>query len=91
MKVSYEEELATCFGLQRGGGSGNGTVLSVRVKGNAGQPLNDIKGVSDGLNFCQLLTQSLVEFLSFSVDWFALLGGQPPSPRDKMRHRSGVQ
>ena len=47
--------------------------------------------VSDGLNFCQLLTQSLFEFLSFSVDWFALLGGQPQNPRDKMRHRSGIQ
>jgi len=40
MKVSYEEELATCFGLQRRGGFGNGIVLSVRAKGNAGQLLS---------------------------------------------------
>ena len=40
MKVSYEEELAIHFGLQRRGGSGNGIVLSVRAKGNAGQPLS---------------------------------------------------
>ena len=39
-----------------------------------------INGVSDGLEFCQLLTQTLFEFLSFSVDWFAILGGQSPKP-----------
>ena len=40
MKVSYEESLANSFGLQRRGGSGNRSVLSVRAKGNVGQPLN---------------------------------------------------
>jgi len=40
MKVSYEESLANYFGLQRRGGSGDRSVLSVRAKGNAGQPLN---------------------------------------------------
>ena len=40
MKVSYEENLADRFGLQRRGDSGNGIVLSVRTKGNAGQPLS---------------------------------------------------
>jgi hypothetical protein len=40
MKVSYEEELAIHFGLQRRGDSGNGIVLSVRAKGNAGQLLS---------------------------------------------------
>ena len=44
MKVSYEESLASYFGLQRRGGSGDRSVLSVRAKGNAGQPLSsDIK------------------------------------------------
>ena len=40
MQVSYEEDLANRFGLQRRGVSGNWFVLSVRVKGNAGQPLS---------------------------------------------------
>jgi len=40
MKVSYEESLANYFGLQRRGGPGDRTVLSVRAKGNAGQPLS---------------------------------------------------
>jgi len=40
MQVSYEESLANDFGLQRRGGSGNRSVLSVRAKGNAGQPLS---------------------------------------------------
>ena len=40
MQVSYEEELAAHFGLQRRGDFGNGIVLSVRGKGNAGQPLS---------------------------------------------------
>jgi len=40
MKVSYEESLASYFGLQRRGGSGDRSVLSVRAKGNAGQPLS---------------------------------------------------
>lgn len=40
MKESYEQELATQFGLQRRGGCGNVTVLSVRGKGSAGQPLS---------------------------------------------------
>ena len=38
MRVSYEEDLANYFGLQRRGDSGTGIVLSVRAKGNAGQP-----------------------------------------------------
>jgi len=33
MKVSYEESLANYFGLQRRGGLGNRSVLSVRAKG----------------------------------------------------------
>jgi len=40
MQVSHEESLANYFGLQRRGGSGNRFVLSVRAKGNAGQPLS---------------------------------------------------
>jgi len=32
MKVSYEEELATCFGLQRKGDFGNEVVLSGAIK-----------------------------------------------------------
>jgi hypothetical protein len=40
MQVSYEESLANSFGLQRRGGSGDRSVLSVRAKGNAGQPLS---------------------------------------------------
>ena len=40
MKVSCEENLANCFGLERRGGCGNAAVLSVRGKGNAGQPLS---------------------------------------------------
>ncbi|MCF7956305.1 MAG: hypothetical protein K9M75_10920, partial [Phycisphaerae bacterium] len=40
MKVSYEENLANYFGLQRRGGCGNAAVLSDRGKGNAGQPLS---------------------------------------------------
>ncbi len=40
MKESYEEDLADHFGLQRRGDSDDGMVLSVRVKGNAGQPLS---------------------------------------------------
>jgi hypothetical protein len=33
MKVSYEENLANYFGLERRGGCGNVTVLSVRGNG----------------------------------------------------------
>lgn len=40
MKESYEEDLANHFGLQRRGGCGNVSVLSVRAKGNAGQPVS---------------------------------------------------
>ncbi len=40
MKVSYEENSANYFGLQRRGGLHTETVLSVRAKGNAGQPLS---------------------------------------------------
>ena len=40
MKVSYEEDLANRFGLQRRGVLGNRFVLSVRAKGNAGQVLS---------------------------------------------------
>ncbi len=40
MKVSYEESVANYFGLQRRGGPGDRSVLSVRAKGNAGQPLS---------------------------------------------------
>ena len=40
MKVSYEEGLANYFGLPRRGDSGNNVVLSVRMEGNAGQPLS---------------------------------------------------
>jgi hypothetical protein len=40
MKVSYEEGLANYFGLQRRGGTGDRSVLSVRAKGNAGQLLS---------------------------------------------------
>lgn len=40
MKESYEEGLADHFGLQRRGGCGNVSVLSVRAKGNAGQPVS---------------------------------------------------
>ena len=39
MRVSYEEDLANCFGLQRRGDSKTEIVLSVRAKGNAGQLL----------------------------------------------------
>jgi hypothetical protein len=38
MNVSYEENLANCFGLQRRGDLQTEIVLSVRAKGNAGQP-----------------------------------------------------
>ncbi len=38
MKVSYEEELATHFGLARRPARGNGCRLSVRTEGSAGQP-----------------------------------------------------
>ena len=44
MKVSYEKGLANNFGLQRRGGPGDRTVLSVRAKGNAGQPLSATAG-----------------------------------------------
>ena len=40
MKVSYEENLANYFGLQGRGGLHTEIVLSVRAKGNAGQPLS---------------------------------------------------
>ena len=40
MQVSYGEDLASHFGLQRRAGTGNGICLSVRVEGNAGQPLS---------------------------------------------------
>jgi hypothetical protein len=40
MKVSYEERLATDFGLRRRCDSGNNVVLSVRAGGNAGQLLS---------------------------------------------------
>ena len=40
MEVSYEEDLANRFGLQRRGVLGNRLVLSVRAKGNAGQVLS---------------------------------------------------
>ena len=40
MKVSYEEDLANRFGLDRKGVLGNWFVLSVRDKGNAGQVLS---------------------------------------------------
>ena len=40
MKVSYEEGLANHFGLQRRGGSGDRSVLSVRAKENVGQLLS---------------------------------------------------
>ena len=40
MKVSYEEDLANRFGLQRRDVLGNRLVLSVRGKGNAGQVLS---------------------------------------------------
>ena len=40
MNVSYEENLANCFGLQRRGDLQTEIVLSVRAKGNAGQPLS---------------------------------------------------
>jgi|GEM_PF-2108501 len=40
MQISYEESLANSFGLQRRGGSSHRSVLSVRAKGNAGQPLS---------------------------------------------------
>ena len=40
MKVSYEEDLANRFGLQRRDVLGSRLVLSVRGKGNAGQVLS---------------------------------------------------
>jgi len=40
MQVSYEESLANDFGLQRRGRTGKRYVLSIRAKGNAGQPLS---------------------------------------------------
>ena len=40
MRVSYEENLANYFGLQRRGDLQTEIVLSVRAKGNAGQPLS---------------------------------------------------
>jgi hypothetical protein len=40
MQVSYGEDLASHFGLQRRAGIGNGVCLSVRGEGNAGQPLS---------------------------------------------------
>ena len=43
MKVSYEEDLANRFGLQGRGVSGNRFVLSVRLKGNAGQRTDAIR------------------------------------------------
>jgi hypothetical protein len=38
MKASYEEGLANRFGLLRRAGIGNGSCLSVRGEGTAGQP-----------------------------------------------------
>lgn len=40
MKVSYEESLANTFGLLRRCDCDNNVVLSVRIEGNAGQPLS---------------------------------------------------
>ena len=40
MKESYEEDLASRFGLQRRAGYGNVSGLSVRAEGSAGQPLS---------------------------------------------------
>ncbi len=40
MRVSYEENSANYFGLQRRGDLQTEIVLSVRAKGNAGQPLS---------------------------------------------------
>jgi hypothetical protein len=40
MKVSYEEDLANRFGLQRRGVLGNRSGLNVRPKGDADQPLS---------------------------------------------------
>ena len=40
MRVSYEENLTNYFGLQRRGDLHTEIVLSVRAKGNAGQPLS---------------------------------------------------
>lgn len=40
MKVSYEEDLANHFGLQRRRGIGNVAALSVRAEGNVGQLLS---------------------------------------------------
>ncbi len=40
MSVFYEENLANYFGLQRRSGLHSETVLIVRAKGNAGQPLS---------------------------------------------------
>ena len=52
MKVSYEESIANYFGLQRRGGPGDRTVLSVRAKGNAGQPLSSRpKSIEQGTTF----------------------------------------
>ena len=39
MKESYEEELATHFGLQRRAGNGNVSGLSVRAEGSAGRAI----------------------------------------------------
>ena len=40
MKESYEEDLASRFGLQRRAGYGNVSGLSVRAEGSAAQPLS---------------------------------------------------
>ena len=40
MENSYEESLASCFGLSQRGGEGNDTVLSVCPEEHAGQPLS---------------------------------------------------
>lgn len=40
MKESYEEDLASHFGLQRRGDCGNNVVLSIRAEGQAGQLLS---------------------------------------------------
>ena len=40
MKESYEEDLASHFGLRWRCGSGNAFVLSVHLEGKAGQPLS---------------------------------------------------
>ena len=43
MKVSYEESVANYFGLQRRGGPGDRSVLSVRAGGEKGSGLFKLK------------------------------------------------